>query len=108
MAKGLILQIAENLKSYPSEVFLIEDNDRFLYRKDVVESLELLGIEVTNGSNFEQRIRFEMREPDGLLVLLYQNNSGYLEDIKKQAVSVEFRLVDYLQGYHITSVINLK
>lgn len=104
MAKGLIQHIAESFKSYSSKVFLVENNDRFLYRRDVVEAFAQLGIEITNGSNIEQRIRFEQREPDGILILLSQNNSAYLEDIKNQSVAIEFRLENYLQGYHIPSV----
>lgn len=104
MAKGLIQNIAERLKSHPSKVFLVENNDLFLYRRDVQDALGILGIEISNGSNIEQRIRFEMREPDGLLVLLSQDNSSYLEDIRIQAVALEFSLTKYFQGYHIPSL----
>ena len=107
MAKRLIQHIAESLKSYPSKVFLVENNDRFLYRRDVQDAFGALGIEITNGSNLEQRIRFEMRELDGLFVLLSQDNSAYLDDIKKQAVSIEFSLANYLQAYHIQSLTDL-
>ncbi len=107
MAKGLIHHIAETLKTYSSTVFLVENNDRFLYRGDVKNGLKVLGIEISNGSSIEQRIKFEMREPDGLLILLSQDKSNYLEDIKRQAVAIEFRIADYLQGYHIPSVIQL-
>lgn len=108
MAKGLIQHIAESLKSYRSMVFLVENNDRFLYRKDVNDAFGLLGIEIYNGSTIEQRIRFEMREPDELLVLLSQDNTAYLEDIKKHAEAVEFSLSSYLQGYHIPSIVELE
>lgn len=107
MAKGLIQHIAEDLKKYPSKVFLVENNDRFLYRKDVVDGFKALGLEISNGSNIEQRVTFELREPDGLLILLSQDKSNYLEDIKRQAIAIEFILSKYLEGYHIPSVMAL-
>jgi len=107
MAKGLIQHITESLKSYSSKVFLVENNDRFLYRSDVQDAFEKIGIEITNGTQIEQRIKFEMREPDGLLILLSQDNSFYLEDIKRQAVAIEFSIANYLQSYHIPSIIEL-
>jgi hypothetical protein len=107
MGNGLIYHITESLKSNPAKVFLLENNDRFLYRNDVQDAFGTLGIEITNGTNIEQRIRFEMRELDGLLILLSQDNSVYLEDIKKQAVVIEFSLAQYLQSFHIPSLIEL-
>jgi hypothetical protein len=107
MTKGLLQHIAERLKSYPANVFLVENNDRFLYRSDVQDAFGVMGIEITNGYSLKQRIRFEMREPDGLLILLCQDKSIYLEDIKRQAVAIEFRLANYLQSYHIPSLIEL-
>lgn len=107
MAKGFINHIIESLKSYPAKVFLVENNDRFLYRSDVQDAFGALGIEITNGTNIEQRIRYEMRERDGLLILLSQDNSVYLEDIKRQAVAIELSLGNYLQSYHIPSLIEL-
>lgn len=107
MAKGIIQHITESLKSYSSKVFLVENNDRFLYRSDVQQVFGTIGIEITNGTHIEQRIKFEMREPDGLLILLSQDNSFYLEDIKRQAVAIEFSIANYLQSYHIPSIIEL-
>jgi hypothetical protein len=107
MAKRLIQHITESLKSYPAKVFLVENNDRFLYRSDVQDAFGALGIEITNGTTIEQRVRFEMREPDGLLILLSQDHSNYLEDIKRQSVVIEFSLANYLQSYHIPSLIDL-
>jgi hypothetical protein len=108
MAKGLIQQITEELKSYSSKVLLVQNNDRFLYRGDVVDAFALLGIEISNGTNIAQRIKFELREQDGLLVLLSQDKSNYLEDMLQQAVAIEFRLANYLQTYHIPSVADLE
>ena len=107
MAKGLIQHITDSLKSYPAKVFLVENNDRFLYRSDVQDAFGAMGIEINHGTSMEQRITFEMREPDGLLVLLSQDNANYLEDIKNEAVAIEFSLANFLQSYHIPSLIEL-
>ena len=107
MAKGLIQHITDRLKSYPAKVFLVENNDRFLYRSDVQDAFGAMGIEINHGTSMEQRITFEMLEPDGLLVLLSQDNDNYLEDIKNEAVAIEFSLANYMQSYHIPSLIEL-
>lgn len=108
MAKGFIQHIIGLLKSYPAKVFLVENNDRFLYRRDVQEAFNTFGIEITNGTSLEQRVRFELREPDGLLILLSQDNSNYLEDIKKQAIAIEFSISNHLQSYHTPSIVELE
>lgn len=107
MAKGLVQHITESLKNYPEKVFLVENNDRFFFRSDVQDAFGALGIEITNGTRIEQRIRYEMREPDGLLILLSQDNSVCLEDIKRQSVVIELSLGKYLKSYHIPSLIEL-
>jgi hypothetical protein len=108
MAKGILQHIVEVFKSRKSEVFLIENNDLFLYRKDVISALHAFGINVHQGTPIEQRIKFETRENEELLFFLSQDNSNYLEDIQRQSISVEFRLSDYLRGYHIPSLIQLE
>ena len=108
MAKGLIQHIIDTLKSYPAKVFLAENNDRFLYRSDIQEAFSTFGIEITNGTKLEQRVRFEMREPDGLLILLSQDNTNYLEDIKRRAVAIDFSIANYFQAYHIPSILELE
>jgi hypothetical protein len=108
VASRLIQHITGSLKNYSTKVILVENNDRFLYRSDVQDALGLNGIEIASGTRIEQRVRFELREPDGLLILLSQNNSIYLEDIKRQAVAIEFSLANYFPSYHIPSIIELE
>lgn len=107
MVNAVLKHIAAEFKSYPKRVFLVENNDRFLYRQDVKEGLKKLGIEVVNDSNLHQRIAYELRGDDSYLILLSQDNTTYLEDIQSNAVTLEFTLADYLQGYHIPTIITL-
>ena len=107
MAKGIIQIITELFKSNNSEVLLIENNDKFLYREDVINALKINGVELFIGSTIQQRIQFELREKDTLLVLLSQDNSDYLEDIKFTSKSIEFHLEKFYSGYHVPSIINL-
>ncbi len=107
MANVFIQHIIKSIKSYPAKIFLVENNDRFLYRSDVQEAFNSFGIEITSGTSLEQRVRFELRESDGLLILLSQDNSNYLEDIKKEAVAIEFSIANYFQAYHIPSIVEL-
>jgi hypothetical protein len=108
MAKGLIQHIAEDFRNKGSRVFLIENNDRFLFRSDVILELKKYGIEVNFGTKIEQRIRFETREKEEVLFLLSTNNSDYLEDIKTNSFSIEFNLSHYLRGFHIPTILQLE
>lgn len=107
MAKGVIQHITELFKNNHSDVLLIENNDKFLYREDVKSALKKNGIDLIIGSAIQQRIQFELREKDTLLVLLSQDNTNYLEDIKANAISMEFHLEYLFSSYHITSIIDL-
>lgn len=107
MVKELIQHITNELKGYDSTVFLVENNDRFLYRPDVIKEFKSYGVDVIQGTPIQQRIHFELREEATILVLLCQDKNGYLEDIKLQSISLDFHLDTYLSGYHIPSIIEL-
>jgi hypothetical protein len=107
MVKELIQHITNELKGYDSTVFLVENNDRFLYRPDVIKEFKSYGVDVIQGTSIQQRIHFELREEATILVLLCQDKNGYLEDIKLQSISLDFHLDTYLSGYHIPSIIEL-
>lgn len=108
MAKGIIQYIIEEFKSHHSNVLLIENNDKFLYREDVIKALKSLGVEVFYGNPIQQRVQFELREKDTLLVLLSQNNTNYLEDIKNSSKFIKFYFDHFFSGYHTPSIINLE
>ncbi len=108
MAKSLIQHIAESFKSYGSNVLLVENNDKFLYRDDVNRELKNQGIDVFYGNSIQSRVQFELREPDSVLVLLCQNKNNYLEDIKNSSISIEFFLEQYINGYHTGTILNLE
>lgn len=108
MAKGIIQHITEELKSHHADVLLIENNDRFLYREDVIIALKSNGIDVVYGTPVQQRVQYELREKESLLVILCQDNSNYLEDMKQNSKAMEFFFDHYLNGYHTPSVIELE
>lgn len=107
MAKGIIQHITEELKSHHSDVLLVENNDKFLYREDVIKALKSNGVDVVYGTSIQQRIQYELREMDSLLVILSQDNSNYLEDMKQNSTAVEFYFDQCLNGYHTPSIIAL-
>ncbi|WP_417558480.1 PglZ domain-containing protein [Mesoflavibacter zeaxanthinifaciens] len=104
MAKGSIQHIVNDLKSYSSEVLLIENSDKFLLREDVLITMQTYGIRIASDSKVNRRIAFELRKEDEILLLLSRDNSDYLEDIIKKSVAVEFNLKTYFGGYHIPSI----
>lgn len=107
MDKGVIQILTELFKNNNSAVLLVENNDKFLYRDDVINSLKRNGVELFFGSSIEQRIQFELRDSDTLLVLISQDNSKYLDDIKGISLSMEFHFSHFFSSYHIPSIINL-
>ena len=107
MAKGIIQNIIELFKNNHSDVLLIENNDKFLYRNDVINALKKNGINLFIGSSIQQRIQFELREKDTLLVLLSQDNTKYLEDIIAISRTLEFQLEHFFNCHHIPSIIDL-
>ena len=107
MVKELIQHITNELKRYDSTVFLVENNDCYLYRSDVIKEFKSFGVDVIQGTSIQQRIHFELREDATILVLLCQDRNSYLEDIKIQSISLEFHLDNYVNGYHLPSIIEL-
>lgn len=107
MDKNLIQHISNKLCSYPAQVFLVENNDLFFFREDVIAAFATFGVEVCKGTPWEQRLAYELREEDGFLLLMNNNNTNFLEDIIKNSVSIKLNLSDFLPGYHIPSIKNL-
>ncbi|WP_310993746.1 PglZ domain-containing protein [Aequorivita marina] len=104
MAKGIIQHIVQDLKEYSSQVLLVENTDKFLSREEVLSTLLTYGIRVVQGTKIHQRVEFELREDDEVLLLLSQDNTDYLEDITKTATAIDFDLKTYFGGYHIPSI----
>jgi len=106
MPNSLIINIADNLKAIGSSILIVENNDHFLYRSDVISLLESLSIKVSTGSSLQQRVDFELRNEKDLLILLTSGNAIYLDDISEKATFSGFFLKDYLKQYHIPSIEN--
>ncbi|MGO2402529.1 PglZ domain-containing protein [Mesonia sp.] len=104
MGNSLVKEIVRNLKSYGSPILILENNDGFLFRDDVIDALESRGFKVSVGSNLFQRIDFETIENAQTLLFLNRNNRDYLEDIEQQAYRKEFFLSHFMNAYHIPSI----
>src|SRR5690606_30816937 len=107
MENSLIKHIIEVLSGYEAPVLIIENNDKFLFRPDVIEKLEQNNINVSIGNNLAQRVSFELRNNSKTLFLINQENRDYIEDIEIISNRIEFFLSQFLSGYHIPSVKNL-
>jgi hypothetical protein len=107
MAKGLIEHIVKDLKSHSEDVLLVENIDGFLLREDVVEKFLKYGIIVAGGSKLVQRIAFELKEHGVLLLLVSTSIDDYAADILLKTHSIKFSLKDYVNAYHIPTIINL-
>ena len=80
MGNSLVKEIVRNLKSYGSPILILENNDGFLFRDDVIDALESRGFKVSVGSNlFQKRYDFETIENAQTLLFLNRNNRDYLE-----------------------------
>jgi hypothetical protein len=106
MGSNLIQHIINDFKSYSNKVLLVENNDGFLFREDIIKLCQEKAITIVAGSLISQRVAFELRDPNIILVLLSDDNSNYLEDIKQKSRAFEFFSKDYLSGYHIPTIVN--
>jgi hypothetical protein len=106
MDKSLIEHIVYDFKNHSNPVLLVENNDGFLFREDVIQLCKESDIKVVKGSSIKQRVEFELRDTNSILVLLSEDNSEYLEDIKQTSSALEFFIKDYISGYHIPSILD--
>ena len=106
MGKSLIEHIVYDFKNHSNPVLLVENNDGFLFREDVIQLCKESDIKVVKGSSIKQRVEFELRDTNSILVLLSEDNSEYLEDIKQNSSALEFFIKDYISGYHIPSILD--
>lgn len=107
MENSLIKNIIKTLSGYDEQILIIENNDGFLFRDDVIEEFERNNISVSIGNNLNQRIAFELRDNNKSIFLINKEKRNYLEDIEASAIHVEFFLSQYLFEYHIPSVKDL-
>ena len=107
MENSLIKHIIKVLSNYDTPVLIIENNDGFLFRTDVIEAFERKNINVSFGNNLTQRVAFELRDNSKTLFLINKDNRQYLEDIESISIHSEFFLSQYLSEYHIPSVKDL-
>ena len=105
MASSLIQHIIDDFRSYGNNVLLVENNDGFLFRDDVIKLCKGNNINIAKGSSIRQRVAYELRD-DALLILLNDDNSNYLEDIKQNSSALEFFIKDYISGYHIPTILH--
>lgn len=107
MDKGLLQNIIDDFKGYNKDTLLVENNDGFLFRNDIRSIFESEGIHIIPGSQLEQRIAYELRSEDGIIVLISKDKVRHLEDIRFSSAVFEFRLEKYLPAYHIPTIIKL-
>lgn len=106
MDKSLIAHIVYDFRNHSNPVLLVENNDGFLFREDVIQLCKENNIKVAQGSSIKQRVEFELRDTNSILVLLSEDNSNYLDDIKRKATAISFFIKDYISGYHIPTISN--
>lgn len=105
MGKSLMQHIIDDFRNQSNPVLLVENNDGFLFREDVIELCNENSIKIVKGSSIKQRVEFELRDENSIQILLSEDNSNYLEDIKKKSSKVEFFIKDYISSYHVPSIL---
>lgn len=108
MENNLIRDIIRFFAEYRAQVLIVENNDGFLFRPDVIDALEQKKITVAIGNHLTQRVLYELREDDEILFLINKENRSYLEDIERNSFRVDFSISTFLFAYHIPTIINLE
>lgn len=106
MVNSLLRHIVELFKNYNSPLIIIENNDGFLLREDIIKVLESNNFLVSTGDKLAQRISFELRDTGKTLLLINKDQRSYLEDMEQVAVKIEFFISQHIQGYHIPTIIH--
>ncbi len=106
MDKSLLQNIINEFRSYGKDTLLVENNDGFLFRKDIRSVFESQGINIVQGSSLKQRIAYELKSDKEILVLIAKDKIKQLEDIRSSSAVLEFRLEQYLPAWHIPTILN--
>ena len=106
MDKNIINHIASDLKELQFSVIRIVNRDGFLCRKDVISAFSTHSVVIVSGSKIQQRIAYELRDLTKYLILTSKDNTGYLDDILINSSVYDFKLENYIQGFHKDTVIN--
>jgi|LSQX01.3.fsa_nt_gb hypothetical protein len=106
MVNGIVQHIITDLKHHSRDMIVIQTVDKFLLRKDVEEAFKELGVEIVSGTSLDIRLRYELREPDMLFILVTDNHTYIAEDILQSAAVIPFTLKKYLRFYHQPTVEN--
>lgn len=107
MENRLIENIIIALKKHDSPIVIIENNDGFLMRPDVLLELESANINASIGNQLTQRITFELNRNQTPLLLINREHRTYLEDIEQISARSEFFIAQFMEGYHIPSILDL-
>ena len=68
MAKEFLKHIVEDIKNYHKNILLVENNDGFLFREDIIKWFEQNEIIIVSGTSLQQRIQFELRKKNQILL----------------------------------------
>ena len=107
MENSLIQDIIRALSNYNALLLIIENNDGFLFRTDVIKEFNRNNIIVSIGNNIFQRVSIELRDKTQSLFLINKEKREYKEDIENISIEIEFFLSQFLSEYHIPTVIDL-
>ena len=78
MHSGVIQHIIEDFKSLDCDLLLVENNDEFFFREDVLQCFKEAGFLIDSGNQLSQRISFELKPEDSFLILLSKNRVSCL------------------------------
>ena len=106
MSSRLIEHIISDFRQYGKSILLAVDVYGFLERWDVTLVLNKNKVQVTNGSNLSQRIKYHSSDNSTLHIFI-KNEEEHLEDLSQHTSTITFSLGHYLGGYHIESILDL-
>lgn len=109
MASIFLQTIAELIGLKANRLTILKNDDRFFYKKEVLEELSQMGVVVVSGSPLAIRIHFELHyktNKEQCYCYLIEDRDDLLEDILNEGYFHHFQLITYFYEYHFETVIN--
>lgn len=101
--------VVSDLGLKKNNLTIIKNSDGFFKKPDVLKELADDGIYIINGSSIEIRVHFELvfkSDEEKYFCYIIEKKEDLVEDILKEGVYNDFRILDYFPEYYHNTILN--